>query len=162
MISDTLQKTVNDQIKHEMYSSYLYLSMVAHFEAQNLPGLAHWMRAQSGEETSHAMKLFAFLNDRGGVVKLQAIDAPPTDFGSPLQVFEQVLEHERKVTGLIHGLYAQAVKETDYASQFAFQWFVNEQVEEERNATQIVEQFKLVGDQGTPLFMIDRQLGARK
>src|SRR5688500_3383239 len=100
MISKTVQNAINDQIKHEFYSSYLYLSMSAYFETQSLPGFARWMRAQSQEEHEHAMKFFDFVNDRDGTVELQALDQPPGEFQSPLDVFQQSLEHERKVTGL--------------------------------------------------------------
>ena len=161
MFTEKLQKALNDQIKHELYSSYLYLSMAAHFEAANLPGFAHWMHAQSGEEREHGMKFFEFIYDRGGRVKLQAIDQPPTEFGSPLQVFEQVLSHEQKVTSLIHDLYALALQEKDYPTQVMLHWFINEQVEEEKNAATIIELLKLAGESGASLLMADRQLGAR-
>ena len=139
----------------------LYLSMSAHFEAANLSGFAHWMRVQSREELNHAMKFFGYMQDQGCPVTLKAIAQPPTQFGSPLAIFQQVLEHEQKVTSLIHGIYDLAVKESDYATQNLLQWFVNEQVEEEKNATQIVEELKLVGDSGASLFLVDRQLAAR-
>ncbi len=161
MISDTVQKALNDQIKHELYSSYLYLSMCAHFEAANLGGFAHWMRLQAQEELGHALKFFDYVIDQGGQVTLQAIDQPPAKFGSPVAVFQSVLEHEKKVTGLIHDLVALAARENDYATQNALIWFVNEQVEEERNATQIVEELKMIGESGASLFMVDRQLAAR-
>ena len=161
MISKALQDALNEQIKNELYSAYLYLSMSAYFERINLPGSARWMRLQSQEETSHAMKFFDHLNDRGGTVVLQAIDQPPSEFKSPLEMFQQALAHEQKVTGMINKLYALAVKENDYPAQVELQWFVTEQVEEEKNATQIVEQLKIVGEHGPSLIMIDRQLGAR-
>ena len=161
MISKALQDALNEQIKNELYSAYLYLSMSAYFERINLPGSARWMRLQSQEETSHAMKFFDHLNDRGGTVVLQAIDQPPSEFKSPLEMFQQALAHEQKVTGMINKLYALAVKENDYPAQVELQWFVTEQVEEEKNATQIVELLKMVGEHSPSLLMIDRQLGAR-
>lgn len=161
MLSKAIQDALNQQIKDELYSSYLYLSMSAHCEAVNLPGCAHWMRLQSEEELSHAMKLFDYLNNRGGRVVLQGLDQPPTEFGSPLDLFQQVLEHEKKVTGLISRLYELAVKENDYPTQIELQWFITEQVEEEQSAGQIVEQLKMVGDHKTALLMLDRQLSAR-
>jgi ferritin len=161
MLKDSVLNAINEQINAEMYSSYLYLSMAAHFEAANLSGCANWMRMQSREELSHAMKFFDYVFDQGGAVTLKAIAQPPTTFGAPLPVFQQVLEHEQKVTALIHALYATAVKENDYASQGLLQWYVNEQVEEEKNATKIVEELKLVGDSGASLFLVDRQLAAR-
>ena len=161
MISKALQDALNEQIKNELYSAYLYLSMSAYFERMNLAGSAHWMRLQSQEEVSHAMKFFDHLNDRGGTVVLQAIDQPPSEFKSPLEMFQQALAHEQKVTGMINKLYALAVKENDYPAQVELQWFVTEQVEEEKNATQIVELLKMVGEHSPSLLMIDRQLGAR-
>ena len=161
MLSKVVQDAINEQIKNELYSAYLYLSMAAHCTAVNLPGFAHWMQAQSQEEVGHAMKFFEFVYDRGGRVVLQAIDQPPVDFQSPLDVFQQTLEHEQKVTAMIHQLYGLAVKENDYATQTFLQWFVTEQVEEEKNASQIVEQLKMVGDHTAALFMIDGHLGKR-
>ena len=161
MLSKTLQDAMNEQIKNELYSAYLYLSMSAYCEASNLPGFAHWMRMQAQEEVTHAMKFYDFIYERGGRVVLQAIDQPPLEFQSPLDVFEQTLEHEQKVTALINDLYALAAREKDYASQVFLQWFVTEQVEEEDSATQIVETLKMVGDKGHALLMLDRELGGR-
>ena len=161
MLSQKLQDAINGQIRHEFDSAYLYLSMSAHFEAVHLPGCARWMRVQSQEEASHAMKLFDFVLEREGRVMLQAIEQPPAKFKSPLNVFQQALEHERKVTGMIHRLYELAAKENDYATQVMLQWFIEEQVEEERTANDIVEQFKMIGDQPAALFMLDKDLGAR-
>jgi ferritin len=161
MISATVQNAINDQIKHEFYSSYLYLSMSAYFETLSLPGFARWMRVQSQEEHEHAMKFFDFINDRGGTVELQALDQPPGEFQSPLDVFEQALGHERKVTSLIHKLYELALKENDYATQTLLQWFITEQVEEEKNAGQIVEQLKMTGGEPSALLLLDRDLAGR-
>lgn len=161
MLSKVVQDALNQQIKDELYSSYLYLSMSAHCETINLPGFAHWMRLQSEEELSHAMKFFDYVNDRGGRVVLQGIDQPPAEFNAPLDIFQQVLEHEQKVTGLIHQLYALALKENDYPTQVELQWFITEQVEEEKSAGEIVEQLKVIGDHSTALLMLDRHLGAR-
>jgi ferritin len=154
-------KEVNDQIKHEMFSAYLYLSMSAHFEASNLPGFAKWMRIQAQEETGHAMKFFDFLVDRGGKITLEAIAQPPVDFGTPQAIFEQVLEHEQFVTARINTLYALAVKENDFASQVFLNWFVTEQVEEEKNATSILETLKMIGDRSTAIYQLDRHVGKR-
>lgn len=161
MLKKSLQDAMNSQIKHELYSAYFYLSMSAYFEANNLPGSARWMRLQAQEEQGHAMKFFDYIHDRGGQVVLQAIDQPPSDFKSPLDVFERTLAHEQKVTGLINSLYELAVKENDYASQSFLQWFVDEQVEEEKNATQIVEMLRMVGDHKGNLLMLDHRLGER-
>ncbi|MBW8056804.1 MAG: ferritin [candidate division NC10 bacterium] len=161
MLSKVLQDAINDQIKDEFYAAYLYLAMSAHFETVHLPGCARWMRGQSQEEASHAMKLFEFVHERGGRVVLHAIKQPPANFKSPLDAFQQALEHERGVTRMIHRLYELAAKENDYATQIMLQWFITEQVEEERSAGDIVEQLKMVGDQSVALFMLDKQLGAR-
>jgi ferritin len=161
MLSKKLQDAMNEQIKNELYSAYLYLSMSAYCEAANLPGFGHWMRMQAQEEEAHAMKFYDFIHERGGRVVLQAIDQPPVEFPSPLAVFEQTLEHEQKVTGMIHDLYTLAVEEKDYASQAFLQWFVMEQVEEEDSASQILETLKMIGDKGHALLMLDRELGKR-
>jgi len=162
MLNKALQDIMNDQIKHELYSSYLYLSMAAYFEGNNLLGSAHWMRVQAEEEKGHALKFFDFIYDRGGRVTLQAIDAPPADFKSALDVFQSALAHEQKVTGLINAIYALAVQEKDYASQSFLKWFVDEQVEEEKSASLVVEQLKMVGDHKGTLFMLDKELGKRE
>jgi ferritin len=161
MLNPTVQQALNDQVQKELHSAYIYLSMAAYFEAENLPGAAHWMRSQAGEEQEHAMKIFDFIQDRGGRVTLQAIDAPPATFASPLAVFEAAFAHEQKVTKSIHDLYALAVQEADYPTQVMLQWFIDEQVEEEKNASAIMAQLRMVGDSPAALFMIDRQLAAR-
>jgi ferritin len=161
MLSKTLASEINTQIKLELYSAYLYLSMAAHFEASNLPGFAHWMKTQAREEQEHAMKFFEYLNDRGDRVVLQAIDQPQSEFKSALAIFEQSLEHEKSVTARINLLYSIAVKDNDYASQNFLNWFVSEQVEEEKNASQIVEWLKSAGDSATTLFMLDSIMGKR-
>jgi len=161
MLSKTIETALNEQIKHEMYSSYLYLSMSAYCEAANLAGSAHWLRAQTREEYGHAMKFYGYIHDQGGRVVIQALAQPPAEWTSMADLFQQVLEHERKVTSLINNLQTLAVKEGDYATQNFLAWFINEQVEEEKHATQIVEQLKMIGNSGQALFMMDRQLAAR-
>jgi len=135
--------------------------MSAYCESINLAGFGHWMRVQAQEEVGHAVKFYGFIHDRGGRVVLQAIDQPPVEFQSPLDVFEKTLEHEQKVTAMIHDLYTLAVQEKDYASQIFLQWFVTEQVEEEDNASQIVETLEMIGDSRQALLMLDRELGRR-
>ncbi len=162
MLSKTIQDAMNEQIKNELYSAYLYLSMAAYCDSVNLPGFAHWMRAQAQEETGHAMKFYDFIYDRGGRVVLKAIDQPLADFQSPLHVFEETLAHEQKVTGMINNLYTLAAQEKDYASQGFLQWFVDEQVEEEHTAAQIIETLRMIGDHKGSLFMLDRELGKRE
>ena len=161
MLSKALESALNDQIKHEMYSAYFYLSMAAYCDAANMHGAASWLALQSKEEQEHALKFYHYIQDRGGKVVLQAIDKPPTDFGSLLDVFEKVQQHELLVTGLINGLYELAVRENDYPGQAMLQWFINEQVEEEKNAAQIVDMLRMLGTQGAALFMADAQLGRR-
>jgi ferritin len=161
MINKTVQDAINEQIKNELYSSYLYLSMAAYFESLTLPGFANWMKVQATEEQGHAMKFYNYVFERGGRVTLKAIDQPPFEWNSPLEVFEQALGHEQKVTGMINSLYALALKENDYASQIMLQWFITEQVEEELNATTIIAQLKMIGARETAMLMLDHDLGKR-
>jgi ferritin len=161
MISKAMQDAINEQINKELYSSYLYLSMAAHFEAKNLPGFAKWMRVQEGEERGHAMKLYDFLLDRGGHVLLKAVDAPESDWKTSLDLFKQVAEHEAKVTASINALYELSLKEKDYPAQVMLQWFITEQVEEEKNAGEIVQQLELIDARGTAVLMLDHRLGKR-
>ncbi len=161
MISKAMQDAVNDQINKELYSSYLYLSMAAYFENKNLPGFAHWMHIQEGEERGHAMKLYDFLIDRSGAVLLKAIDAPPADWKSNLELFKEVAAHEAKVTASINALYELALKEKDYPAQVLLHWFINEQVEEEKNAAEIVAQLELVEARGAAVLMLDHRLSKR-
>ncbi len=153
---------MNIQVNKEMYSGYLYLAMAAHFEEKNLPGFAHWMTIQAGEELEHAMKFFKFLNEIGGKIILEAIEKPDSEFGNPQKVFKQVLEHEQYVTSRIHLLYKLAVETNEFPTQMFLQWFVNEQVEEEKNATEILENLKLAGESGNSILMLDRALNQRK
>ena len=161
MLSKPVLDAINEQIKHEVNSAYLYLSMSAYCESLNLPGFARWLRIQWGEELEHAMKLFNMINDRGGRVVLQAIDRPPAEFRSVADVFHQVVQHEQKVTGLINGLYVVAMKENDYATQVELQWFIKEQTEEEKTAGDVLVQLKAIGESPSLLMMMDRQMGAR-
>ena len=161
MLSKTLQKAFNDQINHELTSSYLYLSMAAFAESQNLPGFANWLKIQTKEESCHAMKLYKFVNERGGRVELQKIEPPPFEFKSPTALFEEVLKHERKITALINKLYESALKEKDYPAQVLLHEFIAEQVEEEASASAILETLKMAGEKGHALIMMDRQLARR-
>ncbi len=161
LLSDALQNAINEQIKNELYSAYLYLAMSAHFETANLAGFAKWMRLQAKEEQEHAMKFFDYVLERGGQVELGAIAQPPAKFGTPLEVFEQVLGHEQQVTAMIHNLYKLAAKEDDFAAQIMLQWFVSEQVEEEKNANDIMAHLKMIEERETAMLMLDKQLGKR-
>lgn len=160
-MKQALQNMMNDQIGHELYSAYLYLSMSAYCESINMRGAAHWMRLQAQEEVAHAMKFFDFIIDRGGQVTLQAIDQPPTEFASLLDVFEKALAHEKHVTSLINSIYDAAMREQDYAAQALLQWFVTEQVEEEKSTDDVVQTLKMVEGQPAGLFIVDRELGGR-
>jgi ferritin len=162
MLSKVLVEAINEQVNFELSSAYLYLSMSAHFEGENLGGFANWMRVQYQEETGHAMKFFHYIYERGGRVTLKAIPQPAAKFKTPLDIFHQVLEHEQKVTASINRLYELALKEKDYAAQHFFQWFIGEQVEEEKNATDIITMLEMIGNTPVSLIMADRQLGARK
>ena len=145
----------------EFASAYLYLSMSAYFESLSLEGFAQWMRVQAQEEVNHGMKLFDHLHDRGGRVSLGGVDTPQHDFPSPLAAFEMAASHEAVVTESIHQLFSLAEGENDYASQGILQWFSNEQVEEEKTATTIVEKLRMIGDNAAALYMMDKELGGR-
>lgn len=161
MFSPKIQDAIADQINAELYSAYVYLSMSAYFQEQNLSGFAHWMRLQYQEETMHALKLFDYASDRGGQITLKAVSAPPSGFGSPLEIFEKALAHEQKVTGLIHSLYKLALEEGDYPTQVLLQWYITEQVEEEKNASEAVADLQRLGDFGPGLLILDREMGNR-
>jgi ferritin len=161
MITKTVQNAINEQINKELYSSYLYLSMAAYFEDKNLPGFANWMYVQAEEERGHGMKLFEHLLERSGKVELKPIAGPQTTWNTSLEVFKHVQEHEAAVTASINTLYELALKEKDYPFQVALQWFISEQVEEEKNAAEIVQQLELIDAKGTAVLMLDHQLGKR-
>ncbi|MCS7010404.1 MAG: ferritin [Anaerolineales bacterium] len=162
MISQRMQEAINEQINKEFYSSYLYLSMAAYFEDKSLPGFAHWLRLQADEEREHAMKFYNHLVDRGGRVRLKAIDAPPVDWPSNLAVFEEVQQHEAKVTASIYALYELALQEKDYPAQTLLHWFIDEQVEEEKNAAEIVQQLRLIEEHSASVLMLDHRLAKRE
>lgn len=161
MLTEKMQEALNKQLNAELYSAYLYLSMSAYFQSLNLAGFANWMRVQTQEEAMHAMKFYDFINERDGRVLLQPVDGPPTEWGSPLAVFEDTYRHEQNVTSLIHKLVDMAIAESDHATHNFLQWFVSEQVEEEASANEIVQKLKLVKDDPTGLFLIDRELAQR-
>jgi len=162
MLKVDIQDAFNRHINAEMYSSYLYLSMAAWFGTQNLSGMAGWMKAQSREEWGHAMKFYDYVLERGGAVKLDSIQAPPGEWASPLAIFEQVCEHEAKVTGLIDALYEMVLAEKDHASAVFLAEFIREQVEEEAAAAAIAARLRALGDAPAGLLMMDRALGERK
>ena len=161
MISKKMEKALNEQVNAELLSAYLYLSMEAYFKSLNLNGFANWMMVQTQEEVSHAMKIYEFIDERGGRITLKAIDGPQTKWDSPLAVFKAVYEHEQKVTSLINDLVNLAIEEKDHATNTFLQWFVNEQVEEEASADQVVQQLKMMEKAPGGLFMLDRELAQR-
>jgi len=158
MISKEMQEALNNQISNEYFSSYTYLSMSAYCESINMQGFAAWLRRQSTEELEHALKIFDYVLDRSGKVTLKAIEQPASKFSSLLKMFQQVVEHEREVTGMINKLYELAINEGDHATAVQMQWFITEQVEEEKNALNLVEKLKLAGENGSALLILDRQL----
>jgi ferritin len=161
MLDKRMEEALNGQLNAELYSSYLYLSMAAYFDSINLPGFASWMDAQAQEETLHGMKFFHYIQERGGRVLLGPIEGPQTDWDSPEAVFEHVLKHEQKVTGLIHDLVNLSEELKDHATRAFLQWFVSEQVEEESTADSVLQKVRLAGDRGSGIFMLDQELGTR-
>jgi ferritin len=157
-----VRDAIGEQVGREFYAAYLYLSMAGYFETASLTGFAYWMRKQYEEETQHALKLFDSLLDRGERVQLPSVDQPPSSFRSPLDAFEQALEHEKEVTSHIHELYDLAMQEKDYPAKVLLDWFVQEQVEEEKAATEIVERLTMAGEDGAALLMLDKELGERQ
>jgi len=160
MLSKKMDQALNEQIKWEYYSAYLYLSLSSYFSNLGLPGFANWMDVQFQEEQFHARKMFDYVNSKGGRVLLQPIDAPENAWKTPLEAFQFALNHEYQVTKRINDLVTLAQKENDHASAIFLQWFVTEQVEEEANFGDTVSKLKLVGD-GGGLFMLDRELATR-
>lgn len=161
MKSEKIVAAINDQIQAEFYSAYLYLAMSLYCETQNYRGFAHWLKKQYEEETGHALKLIAHLNERGAATVLKKIEAPPAAFGTPAELFAEVLKHEQYVTERIHDLYALAQKEKDYATEIMLQWFVNEQVEEESAAAEVLAMLKMAGENKSALLFINGELGKR-
>lgn len=160
MLSETMEKAFNEQLNKELYSSYLYYSMAAYFDGAGLGGFASWMRSQTQEEAFHAHKFYAYILERGGKVTLAGIEAPKVDWKTPLEVFEDTLEHEQFVTKSINDLMSLAQKENDNAAVIFLQWFVSEQVEEEDSVGDVLNKLRMVGD-GGGLYMLDRELAKR-
>jgi ferritin len=161
MFSKKMEKALNDQVNAEMYASYLYLSMSAYFTSVNLNGFANWMMAQHHEEIFHAMKIYDFINERDGKVILQKIDAPKTAWKSPTDVFQDALEHEKKVTTMINNLVEMSTNEKDFATHSFLHWFIDEQVEEEASVKEIIDKLEFVGEKGAALYMLDKEHGTR-
>lgn len=163
MINEKLKQAINDQINKEFYSSYLYLAMAAHFDAIALPGFAKWMKVQAAEEWSHGMKFYEYLYEAGSSVELKAIELPPAKFGTPKEIFQQVFAHEQLVTASINAIYFLAKEENDPKTELMLHWFINEQVEEEKNARDLIDQLEMAGSGSFGILFMDKHvLGARK
>ena len=160
-MDNAVQDAVSEQIGQEFHAAYFYLAISAHFDRKSLLGFSRWMRLQAQEELGHAMRLFDFMNGRSAIVRLDAVAAPPSEFGTPVKLFEAALAHERKVSELIHKLYDLAVQKHDHATQLELQWFITEQVEEEKTIGTVVDQLRMAGDNEAAVLMLDRELGAR-
>ena len=161
MIGERLNAAINDQIKNELESYYIYLSMAAYFHSNSLDGMGHWMRAQAHEEMIHAMKFMEHLLDRGGKVLLQDLKQLKTEWSSPLEAFQDALEHEKFISGKINDLTTIAREERDYASEPLLAWFTDEQIEEEATAGKVTDELAMIGEDKSALLMMDRELGAR-
>ena len=161
MLSKKMEKALNQQVNAEVYSSYLYLAMAAWFSEKNLAGFVNWFKTQALEELYHGMKIYNFIEERGGRPMLDKIDKPPAKWDSMIAVFENVYSHEQKVTGMINGLVDIAIKEKDHATNNFLQWFVAEQVEEEASADEALQKLILAGEHGSGMFMLDKEFGAR-
>jgi len=161
MIGEKTQAIMNEQIKNELESYYIYLSMVSYFHSENLDGMAHWMRIQAHEEMTHAMKFFDHIIDRGGKATLLDLKQLKTTWQSPLEAWKDAYDHEKFITGKIHSIVKLVRKENDYTAEPLLAWFVNEQIEEEANTEKILRQMERIGDSREGLYMLDRELGAR-
>lgn len=160
-MSPNVQKAFNEQMNREFFSSYLYLSMAAYFESLNLKGFANWMRVQTQEEHAHAMLFYNFILDRGGTIALDKIDRPDQTWASPMDAFAKALAHEEFITRNINDLFDISLAAKDHAAHSFLKFFIDEQVEEEKNASEIVGRLKLIGDSASGLFMLDTELGQR-
>ena len=161
-IGKKMEDALSKQINAELYSAYIYLSMSANLESDNLKGFAHWMRLQAKEEVEHAMKIYDYVLERGGRPALEKIEKPPERWTTPLKAFEDAYGHEKKVTGMIDGLVKIARQEKDNATESFLRWFVDEQVEEESQTDEIVQKLRMIGKSQNALFMLDGLLGKRK
>jgi ferritin len=160
-VSQKMHNKLNDQIQKEFFSEYFYLSMSAYFESIDLPGFANYFRVQAQEERDHALKIFDYVTDTEGRVYLQKLDQPQHDFGSPMEILQMSLEHERFITKSIHEIFSAAMEDKDYSTVTFLNWFVTEQVEEEANATKLIGKLKLVENDGRGLMLLDNELATR-
>jgi len=161
MLSPKLEEALNSQMNNEFYSEFEYLSMAAYFHDMDLDGIANYFHVQAQEEHFHAMKIYNFINNKGGKLVLQAIKAPTTKFGDAIKVFERALEHEQYVTKSINSLMDVAIKENDHAVNSFLRWYVDEQVEEEALATKSLNRMKITNGKGEGLLMLDQEFAQR-
>ncbi|MDK2887026.1 MAG: ferritin [Thermosipho sp. (in: thermotogales)] len=161
MLNEKVEKALNEQIKKEIYSAYLYFSMATYFDSENLKGFANWMKKQAKEELDHAMRIYNYVYEKGGRVELQAIEKPKCKWDSPLAAFEEALAHEKFITDSIYKLYELTQEEKDYATSSMLKWFIDEQVEEESQTEEIVHKIKMLSSSPNGLYMLDRELGQR-
>lgn len=161
MVPKRIEEAFSEQVKYELESAYIYLSMAAYFDAEGFAGMGQWMRAQVQEEVTHAMRFYKHIVERGGRVRFHPLAIPPQEWKSPLAAFEAAYEHEKFITGKIDGLVKLAQAESDHASRTLLQWFVDEQVEEEASTSKVVQDLRLVGNDGRGMLMLDRELGTR-
>ena len=162
MINEKIERAFNKQLNEEAKSAYIYLSMAAYFESINLKGFAHWMTVQAQEEVKHAMKFYSHILERGGKVRLEQIDKPSQEWSSPLAAFETAYKHECYITDCINGLVKTAREANDHPAEIFLNWFVEEQVEEEASADEVVQKLKMTKDSTNGLLMLDKELAARK
>jgi len=162
MLNEKIEQALNEQLNAESFSAYLYLSMSAYFESENLKGFASWMNIQAMEEYTHSRKFYDYILQRGGRVVLKPIEGPQTEWKSPVDVFEASLNHERYISARINKLMDLAIEESDHATKIFLQWFVTEQVEEEDNVGNTLDQIRMMGDTKQGLYMLDRELGQRQ
>lgn len=162
MLNEKIEQALNEQLSAESFSAYLYLSMSAYFESENLKGFASWMNIQAMEEYTHSRKFYDYILQRGGRVVLKPIEGPQTEWKSPVDVFEASLNHERYISARINKLMDLAIEESDHATKIFLQWFVTEQVEEEDNVGNTLDQVRMMGDTKQGLYMLDRELGQRQ
>lgn len=162
MINEKIEKGFNEQIKHELDSAYIYLSMAAYMRSRNLDGMAHWLEVQCREETKHAEKFYTHINDRQGKVRLMALDAPKTEWSSPVEVWKDAYKHEQFITGKINSLVKLAAETNDYSSTPLLNWFNDEQIEEEQQTAKVVQTLEMIGSSGAGLVMLDKELGKRE
>ena len=161
MISIQITQAINEQINKELFSAYLYKSMAVYAAAESLNGTAKWMTIQESEERNHAQKFMDYLLDQGEHVVLGAIAQPETKFAGLKDIFEKSLAHEKVITASIKSLADLAAKESDYATGILLQWFITEQIEEEKNASEVLAKLKMIGSSTGGLYMLDRELGKR-